>query len=102
MFGNAIKSLDWLWEPEITAEIDSQVQAIVNGATEPRSAGAAVEAVAQELRSPAEATTPDQIKSRQPDLRDLDHDMSRSKRYRNSVPVSWTESAHRLPATAAS
>ena len=51
MFENAITSLDWLWEPEITAEIDSQVQAIVNGATEPRSAGAAVEAVAQDLRS---------------------------------------------------
>lgn len=51
MFENAITSLDWLWEPEITAEIDSQVQAIVNGATDPRSAGAAVEAVAQGLRS---------------------------------------------------
>lgn len=51
MFENAITSLDWLWEPEITAEIDSQVQAIVKGATEPRSAGAAIEAVAQDLRS---------------------------------------------------
>ena len=51
MFETAITSLDWLWEPEVTAEIDSQVQAIVNGATEPRSAGAAVEAVAQDLRS---------------------------------------------------
>ena len=39
MFENAITSLDWLWEPEITAEIDSQVQALVNGATDPRRPG---------------------------------------------------------------
>ena len=51
MFDDAITSLDWLWEPEITAEIDSQVQALVKGDTDPTSAGAAVEAVAQELRS---------------------------------------------------
>lgn len=51
MFEDAITSLDWLWEPEVTAEIDSQVQALVKGDTDPASAGAAVEAVAQELRS---------------------------------------------------
>ena len=51
MFEDAITPLDWLWEPEITAEIDSQVQALVKGDTDPASAGAAIEAVAQELRS---------------------------------------------------
>ena len=51
MFANAITSLDWLWEPEITAEIDRQVQALVKGDTDARTAAAAVEAVAQELRS---------------------------------------------------
>ena len=51
MFEDAITPLDWLWEPEITAEIDSQVQALVKGDTDPASAGAAVEAVAQDLRS---------------------------------------------------
>ena len=51
MLENAITSINWLWEPEITAEIDSQVQAIVKGATDARSAAAAVEAVAQDLRS---------------------------------------------------
>ena len=38
MFEDAITPLDWLWEPEITAEIDSQVQALVKGDTEPGSA----------------------------------------------------------------
>ena len=51
MFEDAITSLDWLWEPEVKDEIDSQVQALVKGATDPRSAGAAVESVAQELRA---------------------------------------------------
>src|SRR6185503_10421368 len=46
MFADAITSLDWTWEPEITAELDSQVQALVKGDTDPAAAGAAVEAVA--------------------------------------------------------
>ncbi len=51
MFEDAITPLDWLWEPEITAEIDSQVQGLVKGATDPRSAAQAVEAVAQGLHA---------------------------------------------------
>ncbi len=51
MFVDAITPMDWLWEPEITAEIDGQVQALVKGDTDPGSAGRAVEAVAEELRS---------------------------------------------------
>jgi raffinose/stachyose/melibiose transport system substrate-binding protein len=51
LFDDAISPIDWLWEPEITAEIDSQVQALVNGATEARSAGRAVQATANELRA---------------------------------------------------
>ncbi len=45
------RPLDWLWEPEITAEIDSQVQGLVKGEADPRSAGQAVEAVARELHA---------------------------------------------------
>ena len=51
MFEDAITPMDWLWEPEITAEIDSQVQALVRGDTDPASVGKAVKAVADELRS---------------------------------------------------
>ena len=51
LFDDAISPLDWLWEPEITAEIDSQVQALVKGTTDPSSAGGAVQAVADDLRS---------------------------------------------------
>ena len=51
MFDDAITPLDWLWEPEITAELDSQVQALVRGDADPASVGSAVEAVAQELRA---------------------------------------------------
>jgi arabinogalactan oligomer/maltooligosaccharide transport system substrate-binding protein len=50
LFEDAISPLDWLWEPEITAEIDSQVQALVKGATDGTSAGRAVQAVADDLR----------------------------------------------------
>ena len=40
MFEDAITPLDWLWEPEITAELDSQVQALVKGTpTRSRRAG---------------------------------------------------------------
>ena len=51
MFDDAIMPLDWIWEPEITAELDSQVQGLVRGDTEPRAAGRAVQAVATELRA---------------------------------------------------
>ena len=51
MFADAITSLDWTWEPEITAELDSQVQALVKGDTDPAAAGRAVQAVAEELRA---------------------------------------------------
>jgi ABC-type glycerol-3-phosphate transport system substrate-binding protein len=50
MFDDAITPLDWIWEPEITAELDSQVQGLVRGDTDPRAAGRAVQAVAAELR----------------------------------------------------
>lgn len=51
MLDDAITSLNWLWEPEIDAEIGNQVQALVKGGTDPASAGKAIEAVAQGLRS---------------------------------------------------
>ena len=51
MFETAITSLNWLWEPEIDAEVGDQVQALVKGDTDPASAGKAIQAVAQELRS---------------------------------------------------
>jgi ABC-type glycerol-3-phosphate transport system substrate-binding protein len=51
LFDDAISPLDWLWEPEITAEIDSQVQALVKGSTNGVSAGRAVQAVAANLRA---------------------------------------------------
>lgn len=51
LFEDAITPLDWLWEPEITAELDSQVQALLKGSTDAASAGGAVQAVADDLRS---------------------------------------------------
>jgi hypothetical protein len=51
MFEDAIMPLDWLWEPEITAELDSQVQALVGGTTDPVAVGRAVQRVADDLRS---------------------------------------------------
>jgi ABC-type glycerol-3-phosphate transport system substrate-binding protein len=51
LFEDAISPLDWLWEPEITAEIDSQVQALVKGTTDAGPAARAVQAVASELRT---------------------------------------------------
>jgi multiple sugar transport system substrate-binding protein len=50
LFDDAISPIDWLWEPEITAEIDSQVQALVKGTTDAPSAGGAVQGVAEDLR----------------------------------------------------
>ena len=51
MFEDAITPMDWLWEPEITAELDSQIQALVNGDTDPATVGTAVQAVADGLRA---------------------------------------------------
>ncbi len=51
MFEDAITPLDWLWEPEIDAEIGDQVQALVKGDTDPASVGTAIQAVAEELRA---------------------------------------------------
>ena len=59
MFEDAITPLNWLWEPEIDVEIEDQVQALVKGDTDAASAGKAVEAVAQDLRRPVAATTPE-------------------------------------------
>jgi ABC-type glycerol-3-phosphate transport system substrate-binding protein len=51
LFEHAISPLDWLWEPEITVEIDNQVQALVKGETDGASAGRAVQLVADDLRA---------------------------------------------------
>lgn len=51
LFEDAIPPIDWLWEPEITAEIDGQVQGLVKGTTDAASAGRAVQAVADALRA---------------------------------------------------
>lgn len=51
MLDDSITSLNWLWEPEIDVEIGNQVQALVNGDTDPAAVGAAIEAVANGLRS---------------------------------------------------
>jgi ABC-type glycerol-3-phosphate transport system substrate-binding protein len=50
LFEDAISPIDWLWEPEITAEIDSQVQSLVKGATDAPSAARAVQDVSEDLR----------------------------------------------------
>ena len=51
MLDDSITSLNWLWEPEIAAEIGNQVQALVNGHTDPAAAANAIEAVAVGLRA---------------------------------------------------
>ena len=51
LFDDAITSLNWLWEPEIDAEIGNQVQALVKGDTDPSAVGKAVQKVAQDLRA---------------------------------------------------
>ncbi len=51
LFDDAITSLNWLWEPEIDAEVSNQVQALVKGDTDAAAAGKAIQAVAEELRS---------------------------------------------------
>jgi hypothetical protein len=47
----SITSLNWFWEPEIDSEIGNQVQALVKGDTEPAAASAAIQTVAEQLRS---------------------------------------------------
>jgi raffinose/stachyose/melibiose transport system substrate-binding protein len=49
-FKDGIAPLDWLWEPEVTTEIQNQVQALVKGEAQPQAAGDAVQAKAEELR----------------------------------------------------
>jgi raffinose/stachyose/melibiose transport system substrate-binding protein len=49
-FKDGIAPLDWLWEPEVTTEIQNQVQALVKGEATPQGAGDAVQAKADELR----------------------------------------------------
>jgi raffinose/stachyose/melibiose transport system substrate-binding protein len=49
-FKDGIVSLDWLWEPEVTVEIQNQVQALVKGDVQPEIAGDAVQAKADQLR----------------------------------------------------
>jgi hypothetical protein len=51
MLDDSIMSLNWLWEPEIDAEIANQVQALVSGTTDPASVGRGVQAVAEALRA---------------------------------------------------
>ena len=58
MFDDAITPLDWLWEPEITAELDRGIQALLRGDTEPAAVGSAVQAVARELRSSGRSYVP--------------------------------------------
>ncbi|MDQ3809043.1 MAG: extracellular solute-binding protein [Chloroflexota bacterium] len=49
-FADGIMPLDWLWEPEVTTEIQNQVQALVKGEAQPTAAGNAVQAKADALR----------------------------------------------------
>jgi len=49
-FKDGVPPLDWLWEPEVTTEIQNQVQALVKGDAQPQAAGDAVQAKADELR----------------------------------------------------
>jgi hypothetical protein len=58
MFDDAITPFDWLWEPEITAELDSQVQGLVRGDVQPAAAAAAVAAVADDLRASGRSYVP--------------------------------------------
>ena len=49
-FKDGIVPLDWLWEPEVTTEIQNQVQALVKGDVQPAAAADAVQATANALR----------------------------------------------------
>ena len=49
-FKDGIAPLNWFWEPEITSEIETQVQALVKGEAQPKAAADAVQAKADQLR----------------------------------------------------
>ena len=49
-FKDGIPPLDWLWEPEVTVEIQNRVQGLIKGETTPQAAGDAVQAKAEQLR----------------------------------------------------
>lgn len=49
-FADGIVPLDWLWEPEVTTEIQNQVQALVKGDAQPQAAADAVQARADAVR----------------------------------------------------
>ena len=49
-FKDGIAPLNWFWEPEITTEIENQVQALVKGEAQPKAAADAVQAKADQLR----------------------------------------------------
>jgi raffinose/stachyose/melibiose transport system substrate-binding protein len=49
-FTDGIVPLDWLWEPEVTTEIQNQVQGLVKGDTQPQAAADAVQARADAVR----------------------------------------------------
>jgi raffinose/stachyose/melibiose transport system substrate-binding protein len=49
-FPYGIIPLDWLWEPEVTTEIQNQVQGLVKGDVQPAAAADAVQARADALR----------------------------------------------------
>jgi len=49
-FKDGIVPLDWLWEPEVTTEIQNQVQALVKGDVQAKAAADAVQAKADALR----------------------------------------------------
>jgi raffinose/stachyose/melibiose transport system substrate-binding protein len=49
-FAEGIVPLDWLWEPEVTTEIQNQVQAVVKGDTLPVAAANAVQSRADAVR----------------------------------------------------
>jgi ABC-type glycerol-3-phosphate transport system substrate-binding protein len=49
-FKDGIPPLDWLWEPEVTTEIQNQVQGLIKGDATPQDVGKAVQAKAEQLR----------------------------------------------------
>ena len=49
-FKDGIAPLNWFWEPEITTEIENQVQALVKGEAQPKAVADAVQAKADQLR----------------------------------------------------
>jgi raffinose/stachyose/melibiose transport system permease protein len=56
-FKDGIVPLDWLWEPEVTTEIQNQVQGLVRGDVQPGAAADAVQATADALRREVAVTT---------------------------------------------